>query len=64
MIAFAPMRAIVVREFGSPNVIIADFPLRWTVAGMTRFFEHGVSIVVPSQRAIPATYLEAVAIRR
>ena len=38
-----------------PNVIIADFPLRWTVAGMTRFFEHGVNIVVPSQRAIPAT---------
>jgi len=41
-----------------PNVIIADFPLRWTVAGMSRFFEHGVSIVVPSQRAIPATYLD------
>ena len=22
-----------------PNIIIADFPLRWTVAGMSRFFD-------------------------
>jgi branched-chain amino acid aminotransferase len=41
-----------------PNVVIADFPLRWTVSGMTRFFDDGVSIVVPSQRAIPARYLD------
>jgi branched-chain amino acid aminotransferase len=47
-----------VRMPSGPNVIIADFPLRWTVAGMTRFFDHGVSIVVPAQRAIPARYLD------
>jgi branched-chain amino acid aminotransferase len=41
-----------------PNVIIADFPLRWTVAGMTRFFDQGVSVIVPSQRTIPARYLD------
>jgi branched-chain amino acid aminotransferase len=41
-----------------PNVIIADFPLRWTVAGMTRFFDDGVSVIVPSQRTIPARYLD------
>lgn len=41
-----------------PNLIIADFPLRWTVAGMSRFFDHGASIVVPSQRAIPARFLD------
>jgi len=41
-----------------PNVIIADFPLRWTVAGMTKFFDEGVSAVVPAQRAIPARYLD------
>lgn len=41
-----------------PNVIVADFPLRWTVAGMTRFFDHGVRAVVPAQRTIPARYLD------
>ena len=41
-----------------PNVIIADFPLRWTVAGMTRFFDEGVSVIVPSQRTIPARFLD------
>ncbi len=40
------------------NVIIADFPLRWTVAGMSKFFDDGVSAVVPSQRAIPARFLD------
>jgi branched-chain amino acid aminotransferase len=40
------------------NVIIADFPLRWTVAGMGKLFEDGINAVTPSQRAIPAHLLE------
>jgi branched-chain amino acid aminotransferase len=40
------------------NVIIADFPLRWTVSSMARLFDTGVNAVVPSQRAIPAHLLD------
>lgn len=41
-----------------PNVIIADFPLRWTVAGMGKLFNEGINAVITSQRAIPAVLLE------
>jgi branched-chain amino acid aminotransferase len=41
-----------------PNVIIADFPLRWTVRGMGKLFDTGINAVIPSQRAIPAGLLE------
>ncbi|MGE5467645.1 MAG: aminotransferase class IV [Ignavibacteria bacterium] len=41
-----------------PNVIIADFPLRWTVAGMGKLFDDGINAVITSQRAIPATLLD------
>lgn len=41
-----------------PNVIIADFPLRWTVAGMGELFDTGINAVITSQRAIPATLLD------
>lgn len=41
-----------------PSVIIADFPLRWTVAGMGKLFDTGINAVIPSQRAIPAQLLE------
>jgi len=40
------------------NVIVADFPLRWTTAGMGRLFDIGVNCVIPSQRAIPAVLLD------
>lgn len=40
------------------NVIIADFPLRWTVASMGKLFETGINAVITSQRAIPATFLD------
>ena len=40
------------------NVIIADFPLRWTVAGMGHLFESGINAVIPSQRAIPAELID------
>jgi branched-chain amino acid aminotransferase len=41
-----------------PNVIIADFPLRWTVVGMSKLFEAGINAVITSQRAIPASLLD------
>ena len=41
-----------------PNVIIADFPLRWTVKGMGKLFDSGMNAVITSQRAIPATLME------
>ena len=41
-----------------PNIIIADFPLRWTVKGMGKLYDEGVDAVVPSQRTIPASLLE------
>jgi len=41
-----------------PNVIIADFPLRWTVKGMGKLFDEGINAVIPSQRSIPASLLE------
>jgi len=41
-----------------PNVIIADFPLKWTVAGMGKLFDKGINAVIPSQRAIPGWLLE------
>lgn len=41
-----------------PTIVIADFPLRWTVAGMGRLFDSGINAVIPSQRAIPAQLLD------
>ena len=41
-----------------PTVIIADFPLKWTVANMGLLFEQGINAVIPSQRAIPANLLD------
>ena len=40
------------------NIIIADFPLRWTVSGMGKLFEEGINAVIPSQRAIPASLMD------
>lgn len=41
-----------------PNVIIADFPLKWTVQGCSKLYDSGVNLVIPSQRAIPAHLME------
>lgn len=41
-----------------PNVIIADFPLRWTVRGMGHLFDKGINAVITSQRAIPAILMD------
>ena len=41
-----------------PTVIVADFPLKWTVVGMSKFYSSGINCIVPSQRAIPATLMD------
>ena len=41
-----------------PTVIVADFPLKWTVAGMDTLIDEGINAVVTSQRAIPAHLME------
>jgi branched-chain amino acid aminotransferase len=41
------------------NVIIADFPLRWTVRGMGKLYDEGICAAIPSQRSIPSCLLEA-----
>ena len=42
----------------NPTVVIADFPLKWTVAGMAPLFDTGINAVIPSQRALPATLMD------
>ena len=41
-----------------PNIIIADFPLKWTLNGFSKLYKSGVSLMTPSQRAIPSTFLD------
>ncbi len=41
-----------------PNLIIADFPLKWTVSSMGTLFDNGINAVITSQRAIPAHLLD------
>ena len=41
-----------------PNVIVADFPLKWTVKGMGKLFKKGINSVITSQRAIPPMYMD------
>jgi branched-chain amino acid aminotransferase len=40
------------------NLIIADFPLRWTVQDSANLYTEGIDVVIPSQRMIPASLLE------
>jgi len=41
-----------------PNLIIADFPLKWTVKGMGKLFDQGINAVITSQRAIPSMFMD------
>jgi len=41
-----------------PTLIVADFPLKWTVAGMGELFDKGINAVIPSQRQIPSDLLD------
>ena len=40
------------------NLIIADFPLKWTVKSMGKLFNKGINAVITSQRAIPSRLLD------
>ncbi|MHB9071629.1 MAG: aminotransferase class IV [Sedimentisphaerales bacterium] len=40
------------------NVIISDFPVKWTVSALAPLYDTGVHAVFPSQRMIPADLLE------
>jgi len=41
-----------------PTVVIADFPLKWTVAAMAPLFKEGINAYIPSQRAIPSSLMD------
>jgi len=41
-----------------PNVIIATYPLRWTVQNLSHLFDTGINLVLVPQQAIPARLLE------
>ncbi len=41
-----------------PTIIVSDFPLKWTISGMSKFYDEGVNCVITNQKAIPATYLD------
>jgi len=40
------------------NLIIADFPLKWTVRNMGKLFFEGINAVITSQRAIPSRLMD------
>jgi branched-chain amino acid aminotransferase len=53
--------AIYASVFGGrlePTVVIADFPLKWTVGSMGHLFDTGINLVIASQRAIPAHLMD------
>lgn len=41
-----------------PNVMITDFPLKWTVAGFGKYYDEGINAVITNQRAMPARYID------
>lgn len=45
-------------EQGS-NLIVTDFPLRWTVGGFSNYFKNGISAVITRQQSIPSYMLES-----
>ena len=41
-----------------PTVVVADFPLKWTVAYMGKLYDEGINAVLVNQRAIPAHLMD------
>lgn len=41
-----------------PWVMITAFPLRWVLKGVSRYYREGVHAITPSQRQIPAQFLD------
>ena len=42
-----------------PTVVIADFPLRYTVSYMGKYFDEGINCVITNQKVIPSRYLDS-----
>lgn len=42
-----------------PTVVISCFPLLWKMAALSEDYESGVDLVVPRQRSLPASLLDA-----
>lgn len=42
-----------------PTVIVADFPLKYTVSYMGKYFNEGINCVITNQKSIPSRYLES-----
>ncbi len=40
------------------NLIIADFPLKWTVQGMAKLFTTGINNVITNQKVIPSHLMD------
>ena len=40
------------------NLIIADFPLKWTIQGMGKLFTTGINNVITNQKVIPAHLMD------
>ena len=41
-----------------PTLVVADFPLKWTVSYMGNLYDEGINAVLVSQRAIPAYLMD------
>ena len=53
-----PLYQELLNDNGKPNVIIACFPLRYIIKGMSKYYKTGVRAIIPSQRAIPEYLLD------
>lgn len=42
-----------------PTVVVADFPLKYTVSYMGKYFDEGINCVITNQKAIPSRYLDS-----
>jgi len=40
------------------NLIIADFPLKWTVKGMAKLYQSGINNVITNQKVIPSYLMD------
>lgn len=41
-----------------PTVVVADFPLKWTVSNMAHLYDEGINAVLVNQRAIPSHLMD------
>lgn len=41
-----------------PWVMVAVYPLRWTLRGFSRTYHSGVDAIIPAQKSIPSRYVE------